>query len=67
MSLILPIDHRGISINPAFATTASSESGTLEYLCLKYKNELSVYENDCHEMFDNNEIVKTDTGYVADV
>jgi hypothetical protein len=63
MSLLLPINYRNISINPAFAT-ASSESGTIEYLCLKYKNELSVYDNDCHEMFDNNN-VKTDAGWVT--
>ena len=68
MSLLLPFSHRDISINPALATPTSAyqaESGTLEYFCLRYKDELSVYENDCHEMFDNNEIVKTDTGYVA--
>jgi hypothetical protein len=68
VSLLLPFSYRNVSINPALATTASphqADSGTLEYFCLKYKDELSVYENDCHEMFDSNEIVKTETGYVA--
>ena len=49
---------RDISIN-----SAAAESDTLEYLCLKYKAELAVNENDCHEMFYNNE-VKIDTGVV---
>ena len=66
MSLLLPINLPGISINPAFSTLASPhqpESGSLEYLCLKYKKDLTIDENDCHEMFSNNN-VKTDLGWV---
>lgn len=53
----------GSPLNSAAASPHQPESDTLEYLCLKYKAELAVNENDCHEMFYNNE-VKIDTGVV---
>jgi hypothetical protein len=64
MSLLLTVNHGDISINSAAAYPHQPESGTLEYLCLKYKDKLQVTENDCNEMFYNND-VKADLGWVS--
>jgi hypothetical protein len=64
MSLLLTVNHGDISINSATAYPHQPESGTLEYLCLKYKDKLQVTENDCNEMFYNND-VKADLGWVS--